>query len=103
MNKEEILEKSRSEKEDEGVTYAANKGRRYGVAAMCLMMIVLLAFNWFQGQNNYAILAILWAYLGLEAYGTYKVTNGKGRLVVFVCGVTASVVACITYFVTVLM
>ena len=29
MEKQDILEKSRQEKEDEGVTYAENEGRRY--------------------------------------------------------------------------
>ena len=39
MNKEEILEKSRREKEDEGVVYALNKGHRYGAGGMNLMII----------------------------------------------------------------
>ncbi len=103
MNKEEILAKSREEKNDEGVAYAANRGRRYGVSAMCLMMIVLIVFNWFQGQNNYAIFAILWSYLGLEAYGTYQVTREKARLAAAVLGIAAGILFCIAYFLKVLL
>ena len=32
MNKEEILKKSRDQKEDEGTVYAENKGRRFGLS-----------------------------------------------------------------------
>ena len=42
MTKEEILAKSRNEKKDEGVEYIASRGRRWGVAAMSLMFIVLV-------------------------------------------------------------
>lgn len=34
MTKEEILERSRKEKKDEGTEYMMNRGRRYGVMAM---------------------------------------------------------------------
>lgn len=38
MKKEEILAKSRAENKDEGIEYAANKGRNYGVKALCAAM-----------------------------------------------------------------
>lgn len=34
MTKEEILERSRKEKKDEGTEYMMNRGRRYGVMAV---------------------------------------------------------------------
>lgn len=35
MDKEEILKRSREQKEDEGTVYADNNGRRYGVMGFC--------------------------------------------------------------------
>ena len=52
MTKEEILARSRNEKKDEGTEYIASRGRRWGVAAMSLMYLALIVFNWFNGQDN---------------------------------------------------
>lgn len=82
MNKNEILEKSRKEGRDEGKEYADSMGRRYGVTAMCIMFAVLAVFNLYQGQSNYEILALFFAYLGLEAFGMYQAGGEKVRLVV---------------------
>ena len=67
MTKEEILARSRNEKKDEGTEYIASRGRRWGVAAMSLMYLALIVFNWFNGQDNYQLMAVFWAYLGFEA------------------------------------
>ena len=48
MTKEEILERSRKEKKDEGTEYMMNRGRRYGVMAMSSMFIILAVFNLYQ-------------------------------------------------------
>lgn len=45
MDWEEILKRSRAEKEDEGNTFLENRGRRFGVAGFCLVFIGLLVFN----------------------------------------------------------
>ena len=42
MNRDEILAKSRKEKNDEGLREAQNKGRRIGTAAFACMVIVIL-------------------------------------------------------------
>ena len=45
MTKEEILERSRKEKKDEGTEYMMNRGRRYGVMAwQCLRCLPCLSF-----------------------------------------------------------
>ena len=41
MDREEILRRSRAEKEDEGNTFLENKGRRWGIVGFCAMTIVL--------------------------------------------------------------
>ena len=102
MNKEEILEKSRREKEDEGVTYALDKGRRYGVGGMNLMMSVLLLFNVWQGQDNSAILALLCAYNGFNLLGNYRVLKKRSQLVIALLCLLAGALACAAYFYSVL-
>lgn len=69
MKKEDILAKSRAEKQDEGVEYVAGKGRYYGVKAMSVMFLALMLFNWIQGQKNEIIFALWWTYVGFEALG----------------------------------
>ena len=63
MDKNEILEKSRQEKEDEGVTYAENEGRRYGEISFCLLIIAVLVYDFAKGLDNYLPMSLLWAYL----------------------------------------
>ena len=101
MTKEEILERSRKEKKDEGTEYMMNRGRRYGVA-MSSMFIILAVFNMYQGQDNNQILAIFWAYLGYESYGMYTVTHQKKRLVAAAAGVIAGILFAITYVIHVI-
>ena len=72
MDREEILKRSRAEKEDEGEKFLADRGRRWGVVGFCLMTIVLLAFDAATGQNSYSVLAMFWSYISLEAWGKYR-------------------------------
>ena len=49
MNRDEILQRSRAEKEDEGNTFLENRGRRFGVVGFCAMYILLVVFNFATG------------------------------------------------------
>ena len=40
MDRDEILRRSRAEKEDEGNTFLENRGRRWGVIGFCVMRCV---------------------------------------------------------------
>ena len=91
MNKDEILEKSRAQKKDEGEEFAENKGRRAGVVAFCIIFIIILFFNTATGQNNFAPYSMFWAYMAAEAYGKYRVTKEKKLLVTLVFAAIASV------------
>ena len=51
MNRDEILQRSRAEKEDEGNTFLENRGRRFGVVGFCTMYILLVVFNFATGQS----------------------------------------------------
>ena len=91
MTKEEILERNRKKKKDEGTEYM-----------MSSMFIILAVFNMYQGQDNNQILAIFWAYLGYESYGMYTATHQKKRLVAAAAGVIAGILFAITYVIHVI-
>ena len=48
------------------------------------------------------MLAVFWAYLGFEAYGMYKVTHERSRLIAAICGLVAAVLFAACYVITVL-
>lgn len=54
MDRDEILKRSRAEKEDEGNTFLGNRGRRFGVVGFC---------------------AMFWSYISLEAWGKYRASH----------------------------
>lgn len=90
MDREEILKKSRESKEDEGATYAENKGRRYGVAAFCSLFAVIMFFNLFTGQSNHVPMSMFWAYMAAEAYGKYRVSKSGALLTTTIFGAIAA-------------
>ena len=102
MYKEDILEKSRNEKNDEGQQFAESKGRRIGVIAMTAMSLILMVYNLFMGLNNDAIFALFWTYLGFESYGKYQFTKGKAELTGAVAGIIAGIVFLINYLISTL-
>lgn len=81
MDKEEILKKSREQKEDEGIIFAENKGRRFGIVGFVSVFVIIVLFNLFTGQNNFAPFTMFWAYAAAEAYGKYSVTKKKAYFV----------------------
>lgn len=102
MKKEEILAKSRAEKQDEGVEYVANKGRYYGVKAMSAVFIALILFNLWQGKPNSAIYVMFWTYAGFESIGKYRANGERSWLFAGVCGVLTGALNCVIYVIDVL-
>ena len=74
MDRDEILRRSRAEKEDEGNTFLENKGRRWGMIGFCVMTIVLLMFWMF------SVICILFFGAELNEYfaGEKKGTSDQG-------------------------
>ncbi len=91
MDKEEILKKSREQKEDEGTVYADNKGRRYGVIGFCSVFIIIMFFNIFTKQNNFVPYSMFFAYMSAEAYGKYRAVKTKALMVTIILASIASV------------
>lgn len=97
MNKDEILRKSREQKEDEGIIHVENLGRRYGFIGLTIMftahVILVLLFG-----GTFAVPMSLWcAFTGAECLGKYKVTSKKNELFVGVVLCFAAVVFFLSY------
>lgn len=86
MNREDILAKSRKEKNDEGFIDARRRGQKIGIGAFCIVFAFIAAFNFFNGQSSYAPMAMFWAFLAAEAYPQYKFTQNKGYLFAVIAG-----------------
>ncbi len=90
MNKEEVLQASRAQKEDEGQVYADQYGRKIGYIAFCVLFAGIALFNLFMGQNNSVPFSLFWAFFGAEAFGKYRVTKKKAYLFTTVCSAIGS-------------
>ena len=91
MNKEEILQASRAQKEDEGQVYAEQYGRKIGYIAFSALFAAIVLFNFLTGQSNDVPFTLFWAFLGAEAFGKYRVTKKRSFLVTTVCAAIAAV------------
>ena len=102
MDKEEILKRSREQKEDEGTVYADNNGRRYGFMGFCSVFIIIMFFKIFTKQNNFIPYSMFFAYMSAEAYGKYRATKAKTRKVSTMLASIASVSFLACHILTVL-
>ena len=91
MTREEILDKSRKENNDEGLTAAEHKGRFLGIQVLCIVFIFVVICNLISGQNSYGPMAMFWAYVAAEAFPKYRFTKKKTFLVATVACATATV------------
>ena len=80
MDRDEVLKRSRAEKEDEGSIFLENRGRRFGVIGFCILYILLVVFDLFTGQSSYSIHALFWCYISLEAWGKYRASRRRAFL-----------------------
>lgn len=85
MNREEILQKSRDAKQDEGFVQAENQGRRMGIVAFVCVFIFIFIFSFINGQNTYAPLSMFWAFVAAEAYPKFRFTSNRAYLLTTIC------------------
>ena len=94
MDKEDILKRSRREK-DEGLTYAQDRGRQYGVVGFLVLFLVIMIYNMVRGLDN--SLPLIWAYLSCEAAGRYFARKEKSVLATAVLAGLASLFSLVSY------
>lgn len=102
MDRDEVLKKSREQKEDEGAVYVENKGRQYGVVGFCTVFAIILFFNLFTRQNNFVPYSMFFAYMAAEAYGKYRIGKQKALIVTMILAAVAAVLFLVCHIFVVL-
>lgn len=92
MNKEEILNKSRQEKSDEGIDFIENKGRKLGFTLFVCVYVFILAFNAEMGRSSYELYSLCLTFLSAQSIQKYKFTRKKRYLIVSIVGIIAAIV-----------
>ncbi len=80
MNKDEILKRSREQKEDEGVIHQENIGRRYGFYGLSAMFSIYALIFIFIGGNLTVPMSLWFAFSGAELLGKYRTYKRKQDL-----------------------
>ena len=88
MKKDEILEKSRKEINNEVKEYFYACGRKAGVIGMICVFTLLSIYYLYMGKREqiYPLLSIVFGYLACESFGIYVVTKRKAELAKLICG-----------------
>lgn len=82
MDRDEILTRSRQQKEDEGLMFIENQGKAYGVIGLTIMFFALaMVYVSVGGYNMNVPLSMMCAYQGAENFGKYSAGKGKTNLV----------------------
>lgn len=90
MNKEDILEKSRNEKNDEGIIFALNKSYKYGVGIFSIVFIFILILALVKWRTT-DICLLMTVFFGLYTgilYGYRKANNEKKYFMTIFCAVS---------------
>lgn len=100
MEKEEILEKSRKEKRDEGKEFVFDKGRKFGFIGMLIIFCIIAVYNLYNNhpETNSALISLMFGYLGCEGLGAYTITKKKIDLVKIVLGAVICIYFLAKYF-----
>lgn len=97
MNKDEILRRSREQKEDEGAVYEKNIGRYYGFIGCSAVFAIIVLVTFFTNQSINAPMSLYCAFIGAESYGKYHSNKKKVELFVFIIGSFASILFLLSY------
>ena len=95
MDKEDILKRSRREK-DEGLTYART-GPAVRRGGILVLFLVIMIYNMVRGLDNSLPLTLFWAYLSCEAAGRYFARKEKSVLATAVLAGLASLFSLVSY------
>lgn len=101
MEKDEILEKSRKEKRDEGKEFIFDKGRKSGTIGMMAIFFILAVYNLYTNHKseNFALLSVIFGYLSCESFGMYYVTKRKFDILNAIVGAVICICSMVTYFI----
>ena len=77
MDRDEILEKYRQEGVDEGREEANRQGDDVGFYAMCILSVLLMAYQVFTGQAFGDVAAVLFAFCSVGAFARYRTDRDR--------------------------
>lgn len=99
MNRDEVLERSRKEKIDEGMVEAENTGRKVGYFAFSMMYLFLVFFNMHIKENRttLALAALYWVIVTSETYGKYRFSKKNWHLITTIMHGIASLTCLLIY------
>ena len=72
MKKDEILEKAREEKKDEGIDNVNNKALNLGHKIFILLSVFLLVFNKFNNIESYDVVSLMFVFSAARYNTEYK-------------------------------
>ena len=101
MTKEEILRRSRNERNDEGNDYASQKGLKHGYIIFGLIAVIIIiaeAFNDSDMRAFYAVNALIWAFFFAINFESARFKHNKTLIVASVCGLMTAIISIIRYF-----
>ena len=102
MNREEILEKSRNERRDEGEIQAENKGMYIGNIVFTFAFLALLILNYLCNQKSWGYVALASTFEIGESYAKYKFSKNRWDMLAVVGSILACIGAFTVYIVDVL-
>lgn len=97
MNKEDILNKSRNSKEDEGAEFIENKGIRLGFGIFSIISLLIVVFNEFVGLKSFDIFVLIFVFSSTESITKYKFTHKKRYIVSTIFSVIFCIICLIAY------
>ena len=103
MEKEEVLAMSRKEKTDEGLVAVENRGRRLGIVAISIVLLVMMVINFIAGESNFGLLALYLSFLAADTYPRYRFTRNSSYLISAILCAVATLCCLTAYGVSVLL
>ncbi len=97
MNKEKILEKSKSSNKQEELTYIKNKGMNTGYLIFGILSGFLMFSNLMLGKTIYEIQILVWGFIAGISLEKYKMYKQKQTLIALVSSSIATITFLITY------
>lgn len=75
MNRDDILEKYRSENNDEGLEYFENTGRVFGMAVFYWVALILFIIGLYEGKSTELLLIFVLISFATENFAKYRFTK----------------------------
>lgn len=97
MNKDEILNKSRESKKDEGAEFIESKGVQLGLVIFIVISFFMIIFNEVVGLKSFDIYTLTLIFLSTESITKYRFTHKKRYVIITIFYVTLGIISLLAY------